>query len=156
MTGLLSESVCTKELDSTMQWKNPAERTDGRAVSPVIGVIMMVAVTVILAAVVSMLVLNMGGDVNASPQASFSFEYTPNAANGTVELTHEGGDSLDPAKVKVLVDGNPDSTDTWSDPISAGSSYTTDATLGGGETIKVVWTSDNGETAVLATYTVPS
>lgn len=48
--------------------------SEDRAVSPVIGVILMVAVTVILAAVVSMLVLGMGSDVETHPQASFSLD----------------------------------------------------------------------------------
>lgn len=140
-----------------MHWKNTEERTDERAVSPVIGVIMMVAVTVILAAIVSMLVLGMGQDVDNSAQASFSFDY--DAGAGTLEVTHDGGDALDAVDVAILVDGTEDADDTWtSDPITAGSSYTvgTVTNLAGGETVKVVWTGENGETHTLATYKVPT
>ena len=46
---------------------------DERAVSPVIGVILMVAITVILAAVIGTFVLGLGDRVSQSaPQASFS------------------------------------------------------------------------------------
>ncbi|MDZ7850011.1 MAG: type IV pilin N-terminal domain-containing protein [Halodesulfurarchaeum sp.] len=40
--------------------------------SPVIGVILMVAITVILAAVIGSFVLGIGGDVEATPTASLS------------------------------------------------------------------------------------
>lgn len=153
--GPLSESVCTKNQNSTMKWKNTDNRSDERAVSPVIGVIMMVAVTVILAAVVSMLVLGMGSDVDTNPQASFSFEYD---GVDTVTITHDGGDTLDATKVSVLIDGA-EATGSWSDTeLSAGDTYTNDVAaspVASGNVIKVVWTGSNGDTAVLATYTVP-
>jgi len=50
--------------------------SDDDAVSPVIGVILMVAITVILAAVIATFVLGLGDQVsNTAPQASFSFDY---------------------------------------------------------------------------------
>ncbi len=49
---------------------------DDDAVSPVIGVILMVAITVILAAVIGTFVLGLGDQVgDTAPQASFSFDY---------------------------------------------------------------------------------
>ena len=57
-----------------------------RGVSPVIGVILMVAITVILAAVIGSFVLGIGGDVEAAPQASLSID------DG--KLVHEGGDAI--------------------------------------------------------------
>ena len=71
------------------------------AVSPVIGVILMVAITVILAAVIATFVLGLGDSVsNTAPQASFSFDYTEDAGAtnagsvGVVTVTHNGGDSI--------------------------------------------------------------
>jgi len=47
--------------------------SDDRAVSPVIGVILMVAITVILAAVIGTFVLGLGDQLgDSAPQASFS------------------------------------------------------------------------------------
>jgi len=50
--------------------------SDDDAVSPVIGVILMVAITVILAAVIATFVLGLGDQVsNTAPQAGFSFDF---------------------------------------------------------------------------------
>lgn len=134
-----------------MNW-NTIQQSDDRAVSPVIGVILMVAVAVILAAIVSMLVMGMGEDVNAKPQVSFTFE---NESSGVV-ITHDGGDALNKAQVTVKVNGADDSpTSDWgSDPITAATSYQTGA-VSSGDVVKVVWEGDNGETTTLATYEVP-
>ena len=53
---------------------------DDDAVSPVIGVILMVAITVILAAVIGTFVLGLGDQVqNNPPQAQLTFEFTESA-----------------------------------------------------------------------------
>ncbi|RXK46233.1 type IV pilin [Halorientalis pallida] len=72
---------------------------DDDAVSPVIGVILMVAITVILAAVIASFVLGLGGSQQQTPQASFSWDYTNNSTysvdgSGVVEVSHDGGDSI--------------------------------------------------------------
>ncbi|WP_256545827.1 type IV pilin [Halobellus inordinatus] len=130
--------------------------TDDSAVSPVIGVILMVAITVILAAVIGSFVLNLGQGVQqTAPQASFSFDYE----NGTnVTITHQSGDSVNGNQLnttgatwKYPQSGN------WSDTVSAGTSIkkvaNSDFT---GQTIRVVWTSQNDETsATLSQSTAP-
>ncbi|MEF8771593.1 type IV pilin N-terminal domain-containing protein, partial [Halodesulfurarchaeum sp.] len=50
------------------------ETLDKRGVSPVIGVILMVAITVILAAVIGSFVLGIGGDIQQAPQASLTMQ----------------------------------------------------------------------------------
>ncbi|MFC7027682.1 type IV pilin [Halomicroarcula sp. GCM10025710] len=66
---------------------------DDDAVSPVIGVILMVAITVILAAVIATFVLGLGDQVsNTAPQASFSFDYS--SSGPTLDITHDGGDTI--------------------------------------------------------------
>jgi len=73
---------------------------DDDAVSPVIGVILMVAITVILAAVIASFVLGLGNSAtNTNPQASFSFEYeegytSPNGNIGATTISHDGGDTI--------------------------------------------------------------
>jgi len=67
------------------------------AVSPVIGVILMVAITVILAAVIATFVLGLGEQVSSTaPQASFTFEFNEeyDGVNGALSMTHDGGDSI--------------------------------------------------------------
>ncbi|MFP4188678.1 MAG: type IV pilin, partial [Halobacteriales archaeon] len=48
---------------------------DDSAVSPVIGVILMVAITVILAAVIGTFVLGLGENVEETAQAGVNFDY---------------------------------------------------------------------------------
>ena len=134
--------------------------TDDSAVSPVIGVILMVAITVILAAVIGTFVLNLGQGINQSaPQASFGFDY-----NGTtdVTITHQSGDTINGDQLNTTISG----TNSWdSSPsenwdgmsVDAGSSIEkTPSNEFGGETIRVVWSSQNGESsATLSQSTAP-
>jgi flagellin-like protein len=73
---------------------------DERGVSPVIGVILMVAITVLLAAGTASFVLGLGEQPSATPQVSFEFDYTQ-AGTGELSVTHAGGDTLDPARVAI-------------------------------------------------------
>ncbi len=57
--------------------KQDTQRDRDTAVSPVIGVILMVAITVILAAVIATFVLGLGDDVQDTAQAGVSFDETP-------------------------------------------------------------------------------
>jgi flagellin-like protein len=105
---------------------------DDDAVSPVIGVILMVAITVILAAVIATFVLGLGDSLsNTAPQASFSFDYDAGAAPGDeLDVTHDGGESIDPANLYVRGDSS-DAGSTW-ETLSGSSS---DVTAGGTITI---------------------
>ena len=61
---------------------------DEQAVSPVIGVILMVAITVILAAVIGTFVLGLGDQVQSTtPNAQFQFDYND---DGDSDLTYLG------------------------------------------------------------------
>jgi len=68
--------------------------TDDDAVSPVIGVILMVAITVILAAVIASFVLGLGDSAdNVQPNSSFDFEF--DSSNTVVEVTLTDGDAVE-------------------------------------------------------------
>jgi len=102
---------------------------DDDAVSPVIGVILMVAITVILAAVIASFVLGLGNSAtNTNPQASFSFEYeqfeeNSGANSGVVTISHDGGDTISDNELYVRGAGfNGTALDTGSVPGSWGSS----------------------------------
>jgi flagellin-like protein len=63
------------------------------AVSPVIGVILMVAITVILAAVIASFVLGLGDTADeVQPTSSLSFDYNENNESVTIKLAD--GDSI--------------------------------------------------------------
>ena len=130
---------------------------DDSAVSPVIGVILMVAITVILAAVIGSFVLNLGGSLQQNaPQASFAFDYDT-ADDGNVTITHETGDSIEESQVNVSgFDAGPKEW-SGSGTISAGASEKFDNEADwDGETVRVVWKSENGEnSATLSTSTAP-
>jgi flagellin-like protein len=146
-------------------------RADEDAVSPVIGVILMVAVTVILAAVIASFVLGMGSTVNASPQTSFSFDYEdggngfgPSDGDDSVTIAHESGGELDADRVSVVIDGtrfDVNDFSSWSSEISAGDSESfTDSgysiEMESGDTIRVVWSSgETDQSTTLSTSTVP-
>jgi len=63
-----------------------------RAVSPVIGVILMVAITVILAAVIASFVLGLGDSQEVAPTATFDFNF--DSDDGDLTITHTGGDNI--------------------------------------------------------------
>ena len=141
---------------------------DDDAVSPVIGVILMVAITVILAAVIGTFVLGLGGQVqNNAPSAQFTF----NEDGGDLTITHDGGQTVDVDNMNVSGDGDIDAAaetdaecqqddwgaETWSGDgeLSAGDSCTIPGTeLSSGEEVRITWESDEGGTsATLADYT---
>ena len=132
--------------------------TDDSAVSPVIGVILMVAITVILAAVIGTFVLNLGQGINQSaPQASFGFDYEePN-----VTVTHQSGDSIDSDQLSLVVEGEDPEEWGGDESVSAGDSQTFNNSNSGytftGQTVRLVWESENGEnTATLSQGTAPN
>ena len=140
--------------------------TDDSAVSPVIGVILMVAITVILAAVIGSFVLNLGGSLQQSaPQASFGFNY--DTSDDEVTITHETGDSIDAARLNTTGLNSGSESVAWTDggtgslsdgdSVSAGTSVTFDNTNDwSGETVRVVWESETGEdSATLSSSTAP-
>ena len=83
--------------------------TDDDAVSPVIGVILMVAITVILAAVIAAFVLGIGSSDDVAPQSSIDFEFDESMDNGDVEsldfvVRHSSGDSFAVEDVEVQLE----------------------------------------------------
>jgi len=81
--------------------------TDDDAVSPVIGVILMVAITVILAAVIGTFVLGLGNQVQSTtPSANFAVNFENDVSAGgvtwdNVTITHDGGDKISATQLNV-------------------------------------------------------
>ncbi|WP_058367657.1 type IV pilin [Haloparvum sedimenti] len=124
---------------------------DDRAVSPVIGVILMVAITVILAAVIGTFVLGLGDSLQqSSPSASFGFDYDENGSDYNVTVTHEGGDSIpiDQLSVAFTNASGASVTEDWqgSGPITAGDS-STHTSVGAESTVRVIWTANDGSSS---------
>ncbi|WP_254823126.1 type IV pilin [Haloglomus halophilum] len=145
---------------------------DDDAVSPVIGVILMVAITVILAAVIGTFVLGLGDQVsNTSPTASFTFDYDSSAVSGDgpsdcgtsytsslheLSITHDGGDSIPATQLQVSGGSAEKDVDTCisASDVTAGTSWTYAAA--NDATVRVTWASSNGgDTATLGKWTGP-
>ena len=143
--------------------------TDDDAVSPVIGVILMVAITVILAAVIGTFVLGLGDQVQSTaPQASFNFDYQNNtgANSDVLQVTHDGGDAIPSSELNASVSGATDDSGSSvtfgqgsdGDLFDSGGDVTAGTTdsIDGGDvsaanlkldeaSVRVVWASQSGE-----------
>ena len=126
-----------------------------RAVSPVIGVILMVAITVILAAVIAAFVLDLGGSVGQEAQAGVSMEFDEEQKNLSIQVTSLGNadhvtfggvaDELD-------IDGNNnylnDTTMTVGDSITVSNTTEDNNLVSGTVTAIAVIESDDTQTVV--------
>ncbi|RXK46604.1 type IV pilin [Halorientalis pallida] len=127
-----------------MQIKKMLQEDD--AVSPVIGVILMVAITVILAAVIASFVLGLGGSQQQTPQASFSWDYqkyddNPNTDPnvGVATVSHDGGDSIPAQELIVRGEGFFDPSNAGSNDLDLSSSGFTGPVPLGSNNSQNVW-----------------
>ncbi|ELZ73507.1 MULTISPECIES: type IV pilin [Haloferax] len=139
---------------------------DDDAVSPVIGVILMVAITVILAAVIGTFVLGLGEQTATAPQASFSFDYNQSAPDH-LNITHESGQAINSERLSIstgvdIYDPDEAATNasdsrTWTSlngytqtDVTAGTSVTirpvSSETLAD-QTVRIVWTDEAGSSS---------
>lgn len=103
--------------------------TENRAVSPVVGVVLILAITLLLVALTGSSLTNFGQDAaNTAPQASLSVSV--NAAGDTITINHDSGDRLAAERTRVVIniDG---SESSWSetsasDALSVGEDATFD------------------------------
>jgi len=80
------------------------ERKWERAVSPVVGVMLMLVVTIIIAAIVSAFAGNALEGTDQAPQATIQgICYVNSSQQNLVVLTHMGGDSLVPSRTEVVI-----------------------------------------------------
>lgn len=137
---------------------------EDRAVSPVIAVVLMIAVTVILTAIVASFAFSLGGGAEPTPRANLEFDWddggTDGGADDVLVISHVGGDSLDPAQIEVLVNGTVVAAGSWgADPIVTGTSYTIDESgtdvVNEGDEVRVVWRGDDGQGTTLGVYEIP-
>lgn len=124
-----------------------------RAVSPVLGVILMVAVTVILASAVGVFLIGQTPGEDA-PDAGFEFGQ---ATTDDVVVRHTGGEDVDTERLTVLVAGV-EVTPTYSQTtLSAGATITiASADVSAGDRIELVYELPDGDTRRLAAWEVPA
>lgn len=138
--------------------------TDDRAISPVIGVILMVSLAVLIASVIGGFTLDMGDNLQEkSPDADFTFDYNANA--GTITVTHDGGAPFNAENTQSLVvkqTGSASASEVWVDgttgafPVTAGDQLTPSFTLTSGDEIRVIWISaDGSSTDTIERFRIP-
>ena len=135
-------------VECSMQIKQLLQDDD--AVSPVIGVILMVAITVILAAVIAAFVLGLGDSDEVGPSVSFNYDYDSSAEDLTI--TVQSGDAFRAGQV-TFAGENHSGTDWATD--STDTSVTEDSTIRSGARasfdaqptfdLDIVWTSQDGD-----------
>jgi len=112
--------------------------TEDDAVSPVIGVILMVAITVILAAVIGAFVLGIGGSQEQAPQASFGTQGE--------NIIHEGGDAINPDR--ITLSATTDNGDAVA-KMNTGSDWTAGTKIASGmddgDEVNIVWSSSSSD-----------
>jgi len=131
--------------------------SDERAVSSTLGIVLLVAVTVILAAIFGAFAFGLLGN-EAAPNTEFNYDF--NGAGNEVEVTHDGGDRVDGSKLAFgegwgvgsgsfdcqIVQAPRDSGDVVINS-SAGGRCQHEA--GSGTDLSLIWESDNGESFII-------
>jgi flagellin-like protein len=138
-----------------------SDSDDSRAVSPVIGVILMVAITVILAAVIGTFVLGLGDSVESAPQTSFNFDYTADGTSSELDIRHRGGDTIDASNLEIRLDSSSANIDN--DPLSGTSSLEAgdsvlvefDAEPDSGDLVNIVYTGGGDRQDIIGSFEVP-
>jgi FlaG/FlaF family flagellin (archaellin) len=130
-----------------------------RASSPVVGIILIVAITIIIGAVLAGFMLDMGESVEESgPTASFEYSYSDK--NNQVKVELKRGDTLDgnllrfggAATEKTTFGGI---TEWTGRTVEAGDTATVE--VKSDETLRVIWQANSSDqTAILSTYEVPN
>lgn len=126
-----------------------------RAVSPVIGVILMVAITVILAAVIGAFVLGFGGQLsNTAPQASFEFSYSDTNGATNVTIVHGGGETLIASQIEISGLADPNALESR-EQFRTGQTIV-DNKQTAEDRIRVIWNNPSGGSSnVIGSSTVP-
>jgi len=133
---------------------------DDDAVSPVIGVILMVAITVILAAVIGTFVLGLGQNIeDTSPNTQFKMEYEDGGSptcdpdgdgeGNLLEVTHQSGPTIEASRLTLSEDGGDadwatcDSAASASSDIGAGDNAKVN--VDDSSTVRLIWTAEGGD-----------
>jgi FlaG/FlaF family flagellin (archaellin) len=147
--------------------------------TPVVGIVLLVAITLLLAATVAAFALGIEDEQGSDsvPTVAVDFEYDDRAAtDDRLSVVHKSGQSVDSAKLDVVIDGaecvgggDPDGRYVATDfsiagELTAGESFTIDGsttcTSGtldlSGASVQVVWNPETGNSALLRRWHGPN
>lgn len=136
--------------------------SEDRALSPVIGVVLLVGLTVILVAVVGGFVTDFGSDVEAAPNAQIGVDFDTD--NNNITVSHDGGNDLNPETLEYEYEPQGGTTETQSfnetynqaglmqageeDEIDVDGNGTSIqdniSSVDSGDTFRIIWTGESG------------
>ena len=140
---------------------------DEAAVSSVIAVVLMVALTIVLAASVGVFVLGIGQEATSqagAPNVKYATEYTDKSGTGTLSISVEGGDTVKAQNLEVIIDGRTawedksvptnafNITKNWPSEIKSGETLTLEANnteINDGDRLMIVWKTGDTSTILL-------
>lgn len=138
---------------------------DERGLSPVVSVILLIAVAVVVIGAIAAFMFNIGGVAlqPGAPNVQLTFDW--DADDGELTITHDGGPVLtdeNTHELEIYVNG--ERTETWANasdgtlPVQAGDDIAvTEPDAGPGDTVRVVWIGpDAQQTATLANFNIPA
>jgi len=115
---------------------------DQRGVSPVIGVILMVAITVVMGAVVAGFVYGYLGDTTKAPNVAISVLDNP-TDNTSIVVKHSGGESIGANEWKCSVTAGKESSSDFTSQTETGA-----VAISTGTTLDVDYITTNGSTSI--------
>jgi FlaG/FlaF family flagellin (archaellin) len=140
---------------------------DEAAVSSVIAVVLMVALTIVLAASVGVFVLGIGQEATSqagTPNVKYATEYVNDTGkNATLSISVKGGDTVKPGNLEVIIDGTTawkdgskepgfKSANGWNSDVKSGDTLTITAgsnKINPGDRLMIVWKTGDTSTILL-------
>lgn len=149
-----------------------------RGVTPVVGIVLLIAISLLLASTVAAFALTLGSqnEAPAVPTTALEFEYEAvEGGNDTLSIVHKSGETLDDSTLEVVVEdatctGGPDANGRYDaadfgapSVLSAGETITIDGstTCSGGDldlstaTVRVIWVPGEESSQILQSWTGP-
>ena len=132
--------------------------------SSVIAVVLMVALTIVLAASVGVFVLGIGQEATnqaQTPNVKYATEYVNESGNGTLSISVKGGDTVKKANLEIIIDGTTAwkagtnksgylLESNWPTEVKSGETLTLEGdttTIQAGDRLMIVW--KNGDTSTI-------
>ena len=122
-----------------------------RAVAPIFGVILMLAVTVLVVVGLGAFVLTTSDQPEGVPQ-NVEFEYTQSSDGTSVTIEYRGEEFLQGNRLTTRVDGR-NATNQFPGDVGAGTEIEVDAETE--QQIEIVYTTEGGSTTVISSWQVP-
>jgi len=137
-----------------------------RGVSPVVGTVLLVAITLLLATVVGAYFTTLADPPTTEPEVDFGYSYNYDCfGSDDLEIVHRGGDDFDPSRTYAVLD----ETSKSFEELGASGDFTAGDTVVVSEdvdseypvdmmemTLRIVWVNpENDESFVLETFEIP-